>query len=173
MLKEYTITIVTSMGNREHIAWFVGEGEGTVEIPNAAWSNNSFHVSRTEMSQLVFSENKSEAKKMTSKNMQSWLGRVLAQLPYADINVKEIRIALAEEVDDAIRRTGNTNRAFVEQKRAERAEQMVERLIDVGNTLDRWVVHFRSKEDATTTTQINWHALVAEWQANQEGDSNV
>lgn len=96
MLKEYTISIVTSMGNREHIAWLVGEGEGTVGIPNAAWSNNSFHVTRTEMKQLIFCERKSEAKVMTPKNMQSWLGRVLAQLPYLDVDVRQIRIEQEE-----------------------------------------------------------------------------
>lgn len=57
--------------------------------------------------------------------------------------------------------------------RAERAERMVERLIEAGNALDRWVVHFMVRNHATTATQISWHALVAEWQANQKGDSNV
>jgi len=96
VLKEYTISIVTRIGNKERTAWLVGEGEGTVGIPNAAWSNNSFHVTRTEMSQLVFSENKSEARTMTAKNMQSWLGRVLAQLPYFAVDVRQIRIELEE-----------------------------------------------------------------------------
>lgn len=97
MLKEYSISVVSEIGGRESTTWLVGEGDGLVGIPNAAFSNNSFHVTRTEMTQLILSERKSDAKIMTPKNMQSWLGRLLAQLPYVDLDVKEIRITEVAE----------------------------------------------------------------------------
>jgi hypothetical protein len=102
MLKEYTISIVTSMENKEHIGWLVGESECLVDIPYLAFSKHSFHVERKEMTQLVFSEKKSDARMMTPKNMQSWLDRVLAFLPYADIDVKEIRITEESDEKDRI-----------------------------------------------------------------------
>jgi hypothetical protein len=45
------------------------------------------------------------------------------------------------------------------------AEQMVERLIEAGERLS---IHSRMVDDIDV-----WNALVAEWQANQKGDSNV
>jgi hypothetical protein len=59
------------------------------------------------------------------------------------------------------------------QAEVEATKAMVERLIEAGTALDRWVIHFMVRDHATTATQISWHALVAEWQANQKGDSNV
>jgi hypothetical protein len=55
-------------------------------------------------------------------------------------------------------------------KRAERAEQMVERLIEAGKKLSI-IALLNTREDIETWER--WHALVAEWQANQKGDSNV
>jgi hypothetical protein len=54
--------------------------------------------------------------------------------------------------------------------RAERAEQMVERLIEAGKKLSI-IALLNTREDIETWER--WHALVAEWQANQKGDSNV
>ncbi len=53
--------------------------------------------------------------------------------------------------------------------RAERAERMVERLIEAG-----WVIGSAFPLLRKTQTDIDtWDALVAEWQVNQKGDNNV
>lgn len=55
-------------------------------------------------------------------------------------------------------------------ERAEKAEAMVERLIEAGKKLSI-IALLNTREDIETWER--WHALVAEWQANQKGDSNV
>lgn len=92
-MKEYIIAINSILGNgKEHTGYFSGEGEGSIGIPAPAFSNNSFHVARVETSPLVFNDNIKNAKIMTPKNMVSWLNRITGQLPYADIDIREIRI---------------------------------------------------------------------------------
>lgn len=97
MIKNYKISIVGKIDEKLCEAWFVGEGEDTVGIPTAAFSNNSFHVERKDMTQLVFSAREQNAKVITGvKNMQSWLGRIIDIMPYTGIDIKEIRIMEAE-----------------------------------------------------------------------------
>lgn len=97
MIKNYKISIVGKIDEKLCEAWFVGEGEDTVGIPIAAFSNNSFHVARTDMTQLVFSAREQEAKVIVSeRNLQSWLGRIIDILPYTGIDIKEIRIMEVE-----------------------------------------------------------------------------
>jgi len=70
----------------------------------------------------------------------------------------EFRIGSLEQEVYALRRE---NAAL--QARAERAEQMVERLIEAGNFVCK--ASDNLEEMAFIT---NWHALVAEWQARNE-----
>jgi hypothetical protein len=50
------------------------------------------------------------------------------------------------------------------------AESMVARLIDIGNVL---VDQNDMDNGAVMAAEDEWQALVAEWQVNQKGDSNV
>jgi len=44
----------------------------------------------------------------------------------------------------------------------------VERLVEVGKELDDWVDFYHAKEGATTSAQISWRKLVAEWNEHKK-----
>ena len=88
MLKQFVISVIVD--DRE--IFFVGESEQTLGIPYPAFSRKSFQVVRKDMSAMIFSEDKNEAKLMYPKNMRSYLERIVEQIPYWDIEIKEIRI---------------------------------------------------------------------------------
>ena len=89
----YTISVI--MSKKE--AYLVGEADHTIDIPYPAWSGSSFQVARRDMTALLFTDQKNKANVMSPKNVRSWLGRVMDQLPYWDIDVDEIRITKVGE----------------------------------------------------------------------------
>ncbi len=95
MLKEYTISI---LHDNERRGYFVGESETTtIDAPIPCWSGNSFHVEHKYMANLIFSENPENAKRMTRKNLMSYMNRILDQMPYWTVEIKAILIEEVEE----------------------------------------------------------------------------
>ena len=95
MLKEYTISI---LHDNERRGYFVGESEtASVDIPVPCWSGSSFQVAHEHVANLIFSENPENAKRMTRKNLMSYMNRILDQMPYWTVEIKAI---LIEEVKE-------------------------------------------------------------------------
>jgi len=70
----------------------------------------------------------------------------------ADYSVREVGRAILGEI-------------YALLARAERAEQMVERLIEAGKRLADWVDY-----DGDIVMLSDWHALVAEWEQRRKDD---
>jgi len=94
-MKEYIVSVLPYDGHR---GYFVGESETTtIDAPISCWSGNSFHVARRDMARLLFSDYLENAKRMTRKNLMSYMNRILDQMHYWTVEIKAI---LIEEVRD-------------------------------------------------------------------------